>query len=164
MTDEVKRCVESCREWYVAFSSFGKSNESSVKELLDTADMIESISAELEQVKRERDEAWNVVEAISNQNEAMAVAMEKVKRERDALQEEIDAMNEEYFTDIHTARDPMVDKVKQLERERDALLDDLSAHRPCDACGLYELQGVICMQCRRHTERPCWKWRGVKED
>ena len=51
---------------------------------------------------------------------------------------------------------------KQLERERDAALDDLSAHRPCDACGYYELQGYGCMRCRMHTERPMWKWRGVE--
>ena len=57
MTDEAKRCVESCREWYQAFSNKGKGNEPSVKELLTTADLIESLAAELEQVKRERDAA-----------------------------------------------------------------------------------------------------------
>lgn len=57
MTDEAKRCVESCREWYQAFSNMGKGNEPSVKELLTTANLIESLCAELEQVKRERDAA-----------------------------------------------------------------------------------------------------------
>ena len=54
-------------------------------------------------------------------------------------------------------------ELEQVKRERDAAVEDLSAHRPCDACGLYELQGVRCMQCRRYTERPYWQWRGVKE-
>ena len=30
-------------------------------------------------------------------------------------------------------------------------------------CGYYELQGDGCMRCRRRTERPMWKWRGVQE-
>lgn len=55
-------------------------------------------------------------------------------------------------------------ELEQVKRERDAAVDDLSAHRHCDDCGLYELQGVRCMQCRRYTERPYWQWRGVKED
>lgn len=44
---------------------------------------------ELEEVKRERDEAWKVVESVSEQNEIMAGALEQVKRERDAAVETI---------------------------------------------------------------------------
>lgn len=51
------------------------------------ADLIESLSAELEQVKRERDEAWKAVDSVSGQNEIMAGALEQVKRERDAAVE-----------------------------------------------------------------------------
>lgn len=51
MTDEAKRCVESCREWYQAFSNMGKGNEPSVKELLTTADLIESLAARREAPK-----------------------------------------------------------------------------------------------------------------
>ena len=54
------------------------------------------------------------------------------------------------------------EQLEQAARERDAAVEDLSAHRPCDACGFYELQGNDCMRCRRYTERPMWKWRGVE--
>lgn len=57
MNEEAKRCAESCREWYQAFSNFGKGNERSVKDLLAVADLIESLSAQLDQVTRERDAA-----------------------------------------------------------------------------------------------------------
>lgn len=57
MTDEAKRCVETCREWYQAFTNFGRGDERSVKDLLAVGNMIESLAAELEQVKRERDAA-----------------------------------------------------------------------------------------------------------
>ena len=56
----------------------------------------------------------------------------------------------------------LLTEIEKLERERDAAVEDLSAHRPCDACGLYELQGDNCFRCRRCTERPFWKWRGVQ--
>lgn len=59
MTDKAKRCAEICREWYQAFSNFNKGNERSVKDLLAVADMIESLSKQLEQVTRERDAAIN---------------------------------------------------------------------------------------------------------
>lgn len=57
MTEKAKFCVESCRDWYQAFVNCGKGEERSVKELLTTADLIESLSAQLEQVARERDAA-----------------------------------------------------------------------------------------------------------
>lgn len=57
MTKEARMCVESCREWYQAFSNFGKGEERSVKELLAVANIIESLSAQLDQVTRERDAA-----------------------------------------------------------------------------------------------------------
>lgn len=40
-----KRAAEICREWYVAFSHMGKSNEKCVLELLDVADTIEALEA-----------------------------------------------------------------------------------------------------------------------
>lgn len=55
MNEEARKCVESCREWYQAFSNFGKGEERSVKELLAVANIIESLSAQLDQVTRERD-------------------------------------------------------------------------------------------------------------
>lgn len=53
-------------------------------------------------------------------------------------------------------------QLEQVTRERDAAVEDLSAHRPCDACSLYELQSNDCMRCRRYTEHPMWEWRGVE--
>ena len=64
MTDEVKRYVEICREWYQAFTNFGRGDERSVKDLLVIGNMIESLAAELERVKLERDAA---VEDISRE-------------------------------------------------------------------------------------------------
>lgn len=85
MTDEAKRCVQSCREWYVAFSSFGKSNESSVKELLATAELIESLSAELE--------VTGAIAALARKLEVerdqLKARLEHVECERDALLERL---------------------------------------------------------------------------
>lgn len=89
MTDEAKRCAETCREWYQAFANFNRGDEQSVKDLLAVADLIESLSAELERVKRERDEAWKVVESFSKQNELMGGALEQVKAERDTAIEDL---------------------------------------------------------------------------
>lgn len=55
-------------------------------------------------------------------------------------------------------------ELEQTKRERDAAMEDLSAHRPCDACAYYEMQGNDCLRCQMYTERPCWKWRGVQEE
>ena len=93
---------------------------------------------------------------IADLIESLAAELEQVKRERDALQAELDALNEEYFSDVHTARDPMLDKIRQLERERDAYYDSM--------------QG-ICATCKKARycmlnplpKCPNWQWRGVKE-
>lgn len=53
MNEEVRKCVEICREWYQAFSKFGKGEESSVKELLEVANLIESLSAQLDAAVRD---------------------------------------------------------------------------------------------------------------
>lgn len=93
---------------------------------------------------------------LEDEAESLAAELEQVKRERDALQAELDALNEEYFSDVHTARDPMLDKIRQLERERDAYYDSM--------------QG-ICATCKKARycmlnplpKCPNWQWRGVKE-
>lgn len=53
MTEEAKFCVESCRGWYQAFANHGKGEERSVKELLTTADLIESLSEQLDAAVRD---------------------------------------------------------------------------------------------------------------
>ena len=64
MTDKAKRCAQDCREWYVAFCKMGKGDEKCVKDFLEIADLIETLSAELEQVKRERDAALDDMDNI----------------------------------------------------------------------------------------------------
>ena len=64
MTDEVKLYVEICREWYQAFTNFGRGDERSVKDLLVIGNMIESLAAELERVKLERDAAVEDLETM----------------------------------------------------------------------------------------------------
>ncbi|MBO7309518.1 MAG: hypothetical protein J6V38_07810 [Kiritimatiellae bacterium] len=59
--------------------------------------------------------------------ESLAAELEQVKRERDGLQAELDELKEEYYVDIHTARDPMADKIKQLEAREWDLFDLLSS-------------------------------------
>ena len=83
-------------------------------------------------------------------NAAMALIneLEQVKQERDGL-------------NIRLGQAQSM--LETRTRERDAAIDDLNAHRPCDACEYYELQGNNCIECRRYTDRPYWKWCGVEE-
>ena len=70
-------------------------------------------------------------------------------------------------TALHSAADlieSLSEQLEQVTKERDAAVEDLEAHRPCDACGYYELQGYDCMNCRRYTDRPMWRWRGLQEE
>lgn len=64
MTDEQKDIAQHMREWHEAFRRYGKGDEPSVKVFLEAADMIEKLSAELEQVKRERDAAIADMEEV----------------------------------------------------------------------------------------------------
>lgn len=106
--------------------------------------------------------------------ESLSAQLDQVTRERDALQMELDELKEEYYTGIHTARDPMLDKVKQLERERDAAVED--AHGVCKACIHYNGHyppGEI-MSCCKFEEcvhgsddwdsEDHWQWRGVEKE
>ena len=65
------------------------------------ADLIESLGAELEQVKQERDEAWKVVESVSKQNELMGGALEHIKRERDAAITDMKDIADNYVVCMH---------------------------------------------------------------
>ena len=76
MTEEAKQCVQYCREWYQAFTNKGRGDEPTVKEFLEVADLIESLSAELEQVKRERDAA---VEDLSDHGMLCVLCMHENK-------------------------------------------------------------------------------------
>lgn len=137
MTDEAKRCVENCREWYQAFSNYGIGSERLVKDLLTTADLIESLCAELEQVKREKDEAWKVVESVSGQNEIMADVLGRIKREHDAAVEDLKGL---CHVCVHkkTCTGPW-----------------------CGDCDQYDGCESPCRTCATDEN---WQWRGVNED
>jgi len=47
MNDKVKKAADSCREWYWAFRNKGKGDEQCVRELMDAADVIEALHADL---------------------------------------------------------------------------------------------------------------------
>ena len=47
-----KEAAFRLRVWYQAFKDFGKGNESRVKELLEAADLIESMSADLDTLRQ----------------------------------------------------------------------------------------------------------------
>ena len=64
MSDDAKRIVQDMREWHEAFRKYGKDGERCVKAFLEAADLIENLSVELEQVKRERDAAIADMEGI----------------------------------------------------------------------------------------------------
>lgn len=85
MTDEARKVIETIKQALDVFEQMELPLEERECTLSYKATM--ALVAELDNVKRERDEAWNVVESISNQNEVMAVAMEKAKCERDAAVE-----------------------------------------------------------------------------
>lgn len=82
MMDDVKRLAQNCREWHKVFCIFGKGGISHVEALKETADLIESLAAELEQVKRERD-GLNILLA---QAQSM---LETRTRERDAAVQDL---------------------------------------------------------------------------
>lgn len=134
MTDEVKRCVESCREWYQAFSKKGKGNEPCVKELLTTADLIESLAAELEQVKQERD-------GLSIMLTSATSAAEKYKRERDAAVDDI------------TESAPCF-ACKNFRRNGGGC-------KGAKSC-LWAM--IECEEFGEEYTGMTWEWRGVKED
>ena len=46
-----QEAVIRLREWYQAFKNFGKGDEPTVQEFLEAADLIESLTAELEEAK-----------------------------------------------------------------------------------------------------------------
>lgn len=159
MTDEAKRCVEAlrvrCRE---RDSCDGCAKDDYChyhgdEALHDfAAYLIESLAAEMEQ--------------------AQSMLYTRT-HERDGLQMELDELKEEYYTGIHTARDPMADKVKQLERERDAAVKDLSLWGcfSCKHAGYAHSE--VCASCIYNRNRIAkgyvsgknrYEWRGVKED
>lgn len=136
MTDEAKRCVESCREWYQAFSNMGKGNEPSVKELLTTADLIKSLAAELERVKQECD-------GLSIMLTSATSAAETYKRERDAaIRQMLEADKNNPFACSFCKHDKVCDGRLPV----------------CGDCGM---DGCPCNTCFNHSN---WEWCGAKEE
>lgn len=47
MNNKVKKAADNCREWYWAFCNKGKGEEECVKELLDSANVIDALETDL---------------------------------------------------------------------------------------------------------------------
>lgn len=110
--EEIKRGLECC-------NTFNACSSCPYEHIVDTehgwgcvvirnADTL----ALIQQLERERDEARNDLDTISYANTELHSAYEAMKRERDAavaeiesLNAEIDAINEDYLSGIHTVRE-----------------------------------------------------------
>ena len=136
---------------------------------LEAADLIESLAAELEITEAVAAQA----RGLECERDLLAAELEHVKCERDGLQMELDELKEEYYTGIHTARNPMMDKIKQLERERDTAVENLKLWN-CFSCkNAGYSHSEICASCVYNRVRLAkgyisgrnrYEWRGVKMD
>ena len=77
------------REWYQAFKNFGKGNERTVKELLEAANLIESLAAELEDMTTRYKIADGCAKKKGEMNEKLYAELSAVKAERDAAVAEL---------------------------------------------------------------------------
>lgn len=105
-----------------------------VLDCLDEAsDLIESLAAELEQVKRERD-------GLSIMLTAAESAAETHKRERDELDAKCRQM--EARNDTLIAKEVLFDEAiatgAKMQRERDAAVEDVAKLKRCEHCIGYE--------------------------
>lgn len=146
MTEEAKRCVESCHDWYQAFAERGKGEERTVKELLTTADLIESLSKQCD-----------------DQNEMLHWAYGILKKLDKGLEEHgFDSFEEVYA------------QLEQVTRERDAAIRDIDEAAPCFACIRFERNGGDCIGAHVCIDDILqdalggkyadyyWQWRGVE--
>lgn len=131
MTDEAKQCVVALRAcdlhknvqpvaFFVCKDCPGYEPDVPCQINLIAADLIESLSAELEQVKMERD--------------GLSIMLTQARS-----------------------------MLETRTRERDTAIEYISIYKPCEACGLFELQGDNCRKCRKYVSHPCWQWRGVQK-
>lgn len=144
MTDETKRCVEALRTCHsnedcrdCKFVDSDKDEMSCVNILfVNAADLIESLSAELEQVKQERD-GLNI---LLGQAQSM---LDTRTRERDAAVE--DLKRAEYWTCEHCKFNLIPAPCGESNMD-------------CDSC---KFENCICRDC---IENSRWQWRGVQEE
>ena len=72
------------RAWHKAFKDFGKSNETKVKELLEAADLIDSLAADLEDMTARYKIADDCAKKKGEMNEKPFAELSAGKAERDA--------------------------------------------------------------------------------
>ena len=79
-----KEAAFRLREWHEAFKQFGKGNEKAVKELLEAADLIEALTAELEEARlTHRTEHCDAADYDCVELGRLRKELEQVKQERD---------------------------------------------------------------------------------
>ena len=86
------------RAWHKAFKDFGKSNETKVKELLEAADLIDSLAADLDTLRKFTVELSARNEELHKEKLTLALRVKQLEVERDAA---IDDMTEmaQYVSD-----------------------------------------------------------------
>lgn len=131
MTDDVKRCIQDCREWYQVFCAYGKGGVYSVESLNIAADLIDFLAAELEQVKQERD-GLNI---MLGQAQSM---LETRTRERDAAIEDMQK-SALYLCQVCKKYHPAVKGVHAHFCEQLGQRTDFNG---AIACGMFEWRGV----------------------
>lgn len=148
MTDEVKLTVDTLRYCEESGARCGECpsgvNENGVPNCHSQAciaDLIESLAAELEQVKRERDELVTKCHRLEARNDTLIA--------KEVLFDEAIAAG------------------AKMQRERDAAVEGMAGicrkHNVCDGCKNDDAAYIPndCIDCANACN---WQWRGMKED
>ena len=131
-----QEAVIRLREWYQAFKNFGKGDEPTVQELLEAADLIESLTAELEEAKlTHRTEHCDAADYDCVELGRLRKELEQVKKERD---------------NVARREDDCPHCAHRDEAPTDCDLKCLRCENPC-----------ICYKCRDGDK---FEWRGVQKD
>lgn len=131
-----QEAVIRLREWYQAFKNFGKGDEPTVQEFLEAADLIESLTAELEEAKlTHRTEKCEAADYDCVELGRLRKELAQVKRERD---------------DVARWEDDCPHCQHRDDAPVDCDLECLRCENPC-----------ICHKCRDGDK---FEWRGVQKE
>lgn len=92
-----KEAAFRLRDWHESFVQFGKGNEKAVQELLEAADLIESMAAEMEDMTARYKIADDCDKKKGEMNEKLYAELATVKAERDAAVADITRMVQEPY-------------------------------------------------------------------
>lgn len=120
--------------------------------IFDTAaDLIESLSAELEQTENKLSELLYYV---------TGGRFSKTDYSTDDMRRFVDDYNQSVCSEC--------EELEQVKRERDAAVEALQDSALCEECEHYEksMQEEPCNACMKYPYcfKPNWRWRGVKEE